>query len=205
MSKKVSTKIWNLVNNVNPGISKNITWDEAWEILAEWGGFEGGVNTRVNGTTLMDIWIGDTKINTITIKDGWNEKEMDWNWDQVYSQTLDYIFDEGLIKKPRARRKDAKTQTVRKAVINSSKTAQIARETEKMNNTIAVAEQVRKNKEFEKEWYSEKNLMDLKKRLNNLTVKRSTWNKAGKDVSEIEVMIEDFRNKIKDIKNHGTV
>lgn len=205
MSKKVSTKIWNLVNNVNPGISKNITWDEAWEILAEWGGFEGGVNTRADGTTLMDIWIGDTKINTITIKDGWNEKEMDWNWDQVYSQTLDYIFDEGLIKKPRARRKDAKVQTVRKAVINSSKTAQIAHETEKMNNTIAAAEQARKNKEFEKEWYSEKNLMDLKKRLNNLTVKRSTWNKAGKDVSEIEVMIEDFRNKIKDIKNHGTV
>lgn len=202
MSKRVNIKIWNLVNNIEPGISKNLSWDEAWEKLTNWGGFEGGLETKADGTTLMDVWIGDTKVKTLTIKDGWNEKERDWNWDQVYGQTLDYIFEEGLIKKPRARRKDAKVQTVRKAVINSAKTAQISKQTEEMNNSIAQEEIARKNKEFEREWYSTKNLEDLKRRLGSLTAKRSMWKKKGVDVSEIEQMIEDFRNKINDIKNH---
>ena len=202
MSKKVSAKIWTLVNNIEPGVSKNLSWDQAWEKLSTWGGFEGGVETKANGTTLMDIWIGDTKVKVLAIKDGWNEKEMDWNWDQVFGQTLDYIFGEGLIKKPRARRKDAKVQTVKKAIVNRSKTAQIAQETEKVSNSIAAAEQARKNKEFEQQWYSEKNLEDMRKRLGNLSVKKSDWKKKGKDVSEIEVMMEEFKEKIEDIKKH---
>jgi hypothetical protein len=202
MSKKVSTKIWTLVNNIEPGVSKNLSWDQAWEKLSTWGGFEGGVETKANGTTLMDIWIGDTKVKVLTIKDGWNEKERDWNWDQVFGQALDYIFGEGLIKKPRARRKDAKVQTVKKAIVNRSKTAQIAQETEKVSNSIAAAEQARKNKEFEQQWYSEKNLEDMHKRLNNLSVKKSDWKKKGKDVSEIEAMMEEFKEKIEDIKKH---
>jgi hypothetical protein len=202
MDRKVSAKIWSLVNAVEPGVSKNITWSDAWAKLSQWGGFEGGVETKADGTTLMDIWIGGQKVKVLTIHDGWNEKERDWNWHEVFGQSLDYIFDEGLIKKPRARRKDAKKQTVRKAVINETKTAQISKETEKMSNTIIQAEIARKNKEFEKEWYSEKNLEDLKRRLSNLSVKKSDWKKKGKDVSEIEGMMEDFRTKIKDIKKH---
>ena len=202
MSKKVSTKIWTLVNNIEPGVSKNLSWDQAWEKLSTRGGFEGGVETKANGTTLMDIWIGDTKVKVLTIKDGWNEKERDWNWDQVFGQALDYIFGEGLIKKPRARRKDAKVQTVKKAIVNRSKTAQIAQETEKVSNSIAAAEQARKNKEFEQQWYSEKNLEDMRKRLGNLSVKKSDWKKKGKDVSEIEAMMEEFKEKIEDIKKH---
>lgn len=200
MSKKVSTKVWTLVNNIEPGVSKNISWDDAWAKLATWGNFEGGLETKADGVTFFDIWIEDTKVKVITIKDGWNEKERDWNWDQVYGQALDYIFNEGLIKKPRARRKDAKVQTVRKAVVNSAKTTQIARETKKMSNSIAAAEQARKNKEFEQEWYSQKNLDDLKRRLSNLSVKKSEWKKKGRDVNEIDNMMEEFRTKIEDIK-----
>jgi hypothetical protein len=202
MSKKVSAKIWSLVNVIEPGVSKNLSWDDAWEKLSDWGGFEGGVETKADGTTKMDIWIGGEKVQVLTIKDGWNEKERDWNWDQVYGQTLDYIFNEGLIKKPRARRKDAKVQTIRKAVVNRTKTAQIAKETEKVSNSIAAAEQARKNKAFEQQWYSTKNLEDLKKRLNNLTVRKSGLKKKGTDTTEIDGMIADFRSKIEDIKNH---
>lgn len=202
MGKKVNTKIWTLVNNIEPGVSKNLSWDGAWEKLADWGGFEGGVETAANGATHFDIWIDGVKVKTIEIKDGWNEKERDWNWDQVYGQALDYIFDEGLIKKPRARRKDAKIQKVNKAVVNRTKTAQIAQETEKMNNYIAEAENARKNKEFEARWYSEKNLGELKKKLGNLSVKKSDWKKKGKDLSEIESEMVKLKEQIKDIKNH---
>lgn len=202
MSKKINSKIWTLVNNVEPGVSKNISWEQAWEKLSDWGGFEGGVETKVDGTTLFDIWIEGTKVKVLTIADGWNEKEGDWNWDQVFGQALDYIFDEGLIKKPRARRKDAKTKGVKKAVINRTKTAQISKQTEEMSNSIAAQEKAQNKRVFEAQWYSEKNLTDMKKRLNNLSVKKSDWKKKGKDVSEIEGMIKDFREKINDIKNH---
>ena len=202
MSKKVSTKIWTLVNNIEPGVSKNLSWDQAWEKLSTWGGFEGSVDTKANGSTTMDIWIGDQKVKALAIKDGWNQNEMDWNWDQVFGQALDFIFSEGLIKKPRARRKDAKKEKVIKPVINRTKTAQISRETEKMDNYISEQTKAQNKRDFEKEWYSEKNLEDMKKRLNNLSAKRSMWKRNGKDISEIDGMMQEFREKIKDIKNH---
>lgn len=202
MDRKVSTKFWTLVNNIEPGVSKNITWSDAWEKLSDWGGFEGGVETKADGTTLFDVWIEGVKVKVLTITDGWNEKERDWNWDQVFGQALDYIFDEGLIKKPRARRKDAKTKEVKKAVINRAKTAQISKQTEELSNSIAEQEKAQNMRVFEAQWYSEKNLADMKKRLNNLSVKKSDWKKKGKDVSEIEKMMNEFKKKIEDIKKH---
>ena len=202
MSKKVSAKIWTLVNNIEPGVSKNLSWDQAWEKLSDWGGFEGGVETKADGTTLFDVWIEGVKVKVLTITNGWNEKERDWNWDQVFGQALDYIFDEGIIKKPRARRKDAKTKEVKKAVINRTKTAQISKQTEELSNSIAEQEKAQNKRVFEAQWYSEKNLADMKKRLNNLSVKKSDWKKKGKDVSEIEKMMNEFKEKIEDIKKH---
>ena len=202
MDRKVSTKIWTLVNNIEPGVSKNITWSEAWEKLSTWGGFEGGVETKANGVTLMDIWVGDQKVKVLTIKNGWNEKERDWNWHEVFGQTLEYIFGEGLIKKPRARRKDAKVEKAIKASVNRTKVAQISKETEEVSNSIAAKKIEQNKRDFEAQWYSEKNLEDMKKRLNNLSVKKSDWKKKGKDVSELDRMMEDFRVKIEDIKKH---
>ena len=200
MSDKVSAKYWSMLNVIEPGVSKKLTWLEAWEKLATWGNFEGQPYTKADGSTILYIFIDDVMIKALDIKDGFNPKIGDWNYDQMLCQGLDYIFDSGLIKKPRARRKDAKVQTVRKAVVNRAKAAQDAHETEEMTNSIAEAEKARKNEEFEKEWYSEKNLEDLKRRLSNLSVKRNDWKKKNRDTTEIDNMIEDFRNKIKDIK-----
>jgi len=202
MDKKVSTKFWTLVNNIEPGVSKNITWSDAWEKLALWGGFEGGLETKANGDTTMDIWIGDQKVKVLPIQNGWNEKERDWNWHEVFGQTLEYIFGEGLIKKPRARRKDAKVEKVVKVSVNRAKVAQISKETEEVSNSIAAKKIAQNKRDFEAQWYSEKNLEDMKKRLNNLSVKKSDWKKKGKDVSELDRMMEDFRTKIEDIKKH---
>lgn len=203
MDKKVSNKVWTLVNNIAPGTPKNIDYEKAFDVIAEWGHLEGGIDTRADGYTTFDIWIEGEKVKVLPIKNGWNEKERDWNWHEVFGQVIDYIFDEGLIKKPRAKRKDAKVQKVNKAVVNRTKTAQISKETEKMTKSIEAEKISRKNKEFEKEWYSEKNLNDLKKRLGNLSVKKSDWKKKGKDITELEKMMDEFREKIKDIKNHG--
>lgn len=202
MDRKVNTKIWTLVNNIEPGVSKNITWSDAWEKLATWGGFEGGIDTSADGTTMMDIWVGEEKAKVLPIKNGWDEKEGDWNWNEVFSQALDYIFDEGLIKKPRARRKDAKKIKETKPTLNRAKIAQISKETEELSNSIAEEKIAQNKRYFEAQWYSKNNLEDLKKKLGNLSVKKCDWKKKGKDVSEIEVMMQEFKEKIEDIKNH---
>ena len=200
MDKKVSSKIWSLVNTIAPGTSKNINWSEAWEKLSEWGGFEGGVDTKSDGSTTMDIWVGDQKVKVLPITNGWNEKERDWNWHEVFSQTLNYIFEEGLIKKPRARRKDAKTEKAVKVAINRTKIAQISQETENLSNSIAQKEIAQNKRVFEAQWFSEKNLEELKRRLGNLTVKRNNYNKKGKDITPINEEINTLRNQIKEIK-----
>lgn len=202
MDKKVSNKIWTLVNNIEPGVSKNINYSDAWAKLSAWGGFEGGLETRANGDTTMDIWIGGQKVKVLSIQNGWNAKECDWNWNEVFGQSLDYIFDEGLIKKPRARRKDAKVEKTIKVSVNRAKIAQISKETEEVSNSIVQKEIAQNKRDFEAQWYSEKNLEDMRKRLNNLSVKKSDWKKKGKDVSELDRMMEDFRAKIEDIKKH---
>lgn len=198
--KKISAKYWSMINVIEPGVSKRITWLEAWEKLATWGNFEGQPYTNTKNETKFYIFIGDAMVKMLNITDGWDDKNGDWKWENVIPQALDYIFDEGLIKKPRARRKDAKVQTVRKAIVNSAKFALDSHETEEMNNSIAEAEKARKNEEFEKEWYSEKNLEDLKKRLSGMSAKRSMWKKKNRDTTELDAMMEDFREKIKDIK-----
>ena len=202
MSKRVSSKIWGLVNNIEPGVPKNISWEDAWNKLSSWGGFEGGVETKADGTTLMDIWVEGQKVKVLTIENGWDEKERDWNWHEVFGQTLEYIFSEGLIKKPRARRKDAKKEKVLKPSLNRTKIAQISKQTEEMNNSIAAKVEAQNKRDFEAQWYSEKNLEDMRKRLNNLSVKKNDWKKKGKDTEEIEKMIEEFKGKIEDIKKH---
>lgn len=202
MDKKVSNKIWALVNNIEPGVSKNINYSDAWAKLSAWGGFEGGLETKANGATTMDIWIGDQKVKVLSIQNGWNAKEGDWNWNEVFGQSLDYIFNEGLIKKPRARRKDAKAEKAVKVSVNRAKVAQISKETEEVSNSIAAKKIAQNKRDFEAQWYSEKNLEDMRKRLNNLSVKKNTWKKKGKDVSELDKMIVEFKEKITDIKNH---
>jgi len=202
MSKRVPNNIWVMVNNIEPGISKNVSWEDAWLKISNWGGFQGGLNTKSNGDTFMDVWIDDTKVTTIHIENGWNEKEGDWNWDQVYGQTINYIFSEGLIKKPRARRKDAKKERTLKPALNRTKIAQISKQTEELSNSIAAKVEAQNKRDFEAQWYSEKNLEGMRKRLNNLSVKKSDWKKKGKDVSELEVMMKEFKEKIEDIKKH---
>lgn len=202
MDRKVSSKFWTLVNNIEPGVSKNITWSDAWEKLSTWGGFEGGVETKSDGTTLMDVWVDGQKVKTLTISNGWDEKERDWNWHEVFGQTLDYIFSEGLIKKPRARRSDAKRKKEVKVIKNSVKIAQISKNTAQVDNYIAEQRNAQNKRVFEEQWYSQKNLDDMKRKLNNLTVKRVSWKKVGKDLTELNNMIDDFRKKIEDIKKH---
>ena len=94
MDRKVNTKFWNLVNAISPGVSKNITWSDAWEKLSEWGNFNGGLETKISGETLMEIYIDDKKVKGLSITNARDEKDRDWNWDQIFSQTLEYIFEE---------------------------------------------------------------------------------------------------------------
>ena len=150
----------------------------------------------------MVIWIDDQKVKVLPIQNGWNAKEGDWNWHEVFSQSLDYIFEEGLIKRPRARRKDAKKEKVVKASVNRTKIAQISKETEEVGNSIVEREIAQNKRVFEEQWYSQKNLEDLKRKLGNLTVKRNNYNKKGKDISPINNEIDTLRDQIKDIKTH---
>ena len=86
--------------------------------------------------------------------------------------------------------------------VNRTKIAQISKETEEVGNSIVEREIAQNKRVFEEQWYSQKNLEDLKRKLGNLTVKRNNYNKKGKDISPINNEIDTLRDQIKDIKTH---
>ena len=59
LTKKASSKIYNVVIKFQPKASKLITYDEAWEVIANEGNLEGEVETKRNGDTKFILYKND--------------------------------------------------------------------------------------------------------------------------------------------------
>lgn len=201
MVNKANSKVWALVNNIEPGTSKNITWLDAWAKLGTWGGFDCAVEHHLDGSTTTDIYIDNKKVNTLKFgPEAWSYMDRDWNWDVVLGKALDYIFDEGLIKKPRAKRKDVKSKAPNKVSKNSAKHAQISQNVEEVNSYIGEDETSENNTVFVSPSQKEDKIRNLKRQLGNLSSRKSMYKRQGKDVTEVLKQIDDIKSQIESLK-----
>ena len=96
MTKKASVKVWKIASKFQPSISKNITFDEAWEIIAKEGNLEGAIETNRNRVTVFKLYKNDDVIDTYNFPDSF--KEGDWDWNTIYKTVLEDVISRRLYK-----------------------------------------------------------------------------------------------------------
>lgn len=175
-TKKATAKILKEVLKVNPRASGRTTLDQAFVILMTVWDMELSVETSMGITTLTLHRDGD-KAETWELKNAWDSKIGDWDWDTIYKLVLEDIIKKKLYKRPKL-----------------GKRARAKLDKEKAEAEAKAAKEVMEKQKAEDEI---KYIEDLKKRKGNLQVKKSDWKKKGKDISEIEKEIDDINNTLK--------
>lgn len=107
ISKKANLKVYNFTQAIKPDISKNTSYDEAWEIIANYGDLWGEMRTlhsHYGGQTKFILTKNDKELHQFT----WPNKEVfdtgDWDWTKIYQEILEWIIDNKVVKKPRKKR-----------------------------------------------------------------------------------------------------
>ena len=112
LSKKANVDIISFVLAIDPNQSKLTSYDEAWDIISEYGGITGNLYTGKNkkqSKTRFDLIKESNESVIYTFE--WNNKDVfcegDWNWTKIFKDVLDYVIKNKIVKKPRAKRSDA--------------------------------------------------------------------------------------------------
>lgn len=110
-TKRADTKYRKMAFALNQDVPQaDISWNRVWEIFCDVGNLGGGLETNhKKGTTEFDLYKGDDIVHTFSWKneDVFNDVGGDWDWGKIFKTVVPYIIDNKLIKKPRAKRKDA--------------------------------------------------------------------------------------------------
>lgn len=179
MSKKASAKIWNVASKFKTNLSKNTSYDEAWEIIAEAGDLECSIYTNKLNHTKFTLYRGDEVISEYDLNNVFEEGDYDWT--VIYKTVLDDIVARRLYKKQKiSKRSQKKKDEVPTKQIKECK-PKIKEETEKSNGDI---EQPQSKEE-------------LKRLKFNLKMKIKNWSNKGKDVSELRNELDILENKLK--------
>lgn len=109
ISKKASANIISLVQSIDPNASKLTSYDEAWDIISEYGGITGNLYTGKNkkqSKTKFEL-IKESN-DSIIYTFEWDNKDVfadgDWDWTKIFKEVLEYLIKNKLVKKPRKKK-----------------------------------------------------------------------------------------------------
>ena len=109
LSKKATADIISFVLAINPNHSKLTSYDEAWDIISEYGGITGNLYTGKNkkqSKTKFEL-IKESN-DSIIYTFEWDNKDVfcdgDWDWTKIFREVIDYIIKNKVIKKPRKKK-----------------------------------------------------------------------------------------------------
>jgi hypothetical protein len=104
-TKKASARIIKEVQKFNPKIPLTTTFDQAFVLLmTEWD-LEMGIETY-NGITTCSIYRDGTVVHTIELKNVWDDKTGDWDWNTIYRTVLEHIIKTRMYKRPKVSKRE---------------------------------------------------------------------------------------------------
>lgn len=180
LSKKASANIIAFIQKINPNISKQTSYDEAWEVISEYGKITGNLTTHHNSkrkVTQFDI-IKESDDSVIYSFQWDNEKvfcEGDWDWTIIFKEVIEYVIKNKIVKKPR-------------------KTAQISQKNSKQYKLSSLTKNSVKSQENDVKIDS-MSVDELKRKKNALYGRIRDWKIKGKDATEL---IKEY-NKISEL------
>ena len=101
ISKKCTADIYKHVEKAVPGITKNTTWDEAWNILSAAWEFEADLVHTINEKTVFTLYRDGLLVETYKLGDMWDEAKGDFNYTDIFRTVLDNITKRRLYKRPK--------------------------------------------------------------------------------------------------------
>lgn len=104
MSKKVTTKIYKLLEKLNPEQPKRTTFEEAWDIFGKKFGLDLDIYTDIKGVTTIILCKAEEELDTYTLMDVF--KNGDWDWDMI----LRLVMEDVIRKKYYKTKKQKKSQ-----------------------------------------------------------------------------------------------
>lgn len=169
LTKKATSKIIDLVQAIDHSMGKNISFDEAWEIISEYAGIEGDIYTANNGVTKFTLYKGEDIVGTLE----WSNDDVfmldqgDWNWTKIFNDVIEYMMKNKLVKKPRSKSKEHTTTSNKRYNIKTPTTPPTS------------------------------NIDELKRKKSSLYQKIREWSKKGKDVTELKAEYDNICAQIK--------
>lgn len=105
LTRKATTKIIDLVQAIKPGTSKNTSFDEAWDIIANYTDISIEMICDVNDNTFIKLYKGDNEIGRLELKNSFIREKGDWDWNIIYKEIIEYMMKNKFVKKPRLQKK----------------------------------------------------------------------------------------------------
>ena len=99
LSKKVTVDIYKHVEKVVPGITKNTTYDEAWDILSQAWEFEGDLAHTIKDKTVFTLYRDGLTVETYKLGDMWDEKVGDFDYTNIFRTVLEDVIKRTLYKR----------------------------------------------------------------------------------------------------------
>lgn len=173
ISKKIPEKLFGFVQSIKPNVSKNTSYDEAWQIIAEYFDIEGEIGTDHKGNTKFTIFKNDKEISSINIPNVFDKECGDWEWTILFKTTIEHLIKNKIIKKPRSSSNNVK---------NVSPT----------QNNIIYNKKSSSNNVY--------TLDECKRLKSSLYQKIREWKNKGKDTSLLEEQYKQIQETIKSMK-----
>ena len=191
-SKKASSSIISLIQAIDSSKSKLISYDEAWEVISEYTGIDGGIyNSIKTDKTVFTLSIKSDDEDIEIGKIEFDSKDVfldgDWDWTVIFKTVIEYMIKNKLVKKPRTKKDGSKSDG--KYVLKRSKTAQISKISTELTKSLPKEEKAVKSQDIQ----------ELRKKRFKLSCKISNWKKKGKDITQLEKEYNELRQIIKNM------
>ena len=186
LSKKASAKVWGVAAKFHPNLSKNTSYDEAWEIIATEGELEGEIDANKYGQGKFTLYRGEEVLKVyeldVIFRDG------DWDWTTIYKTVCEDVVARRLYKKPKLSKKAQKQK--------DEEIARLAQE-RKMQEEL---EEQAMLKEQQKQPEQEQTEEELKRLKSNLKMRIKVWERKGKDATELNEELKMLEGKLAEKK-----
>ena len=186
LSKKASAKVWGVAAKFRPNLSKNTSYDEAWEIIATEGELEGDIEANKYGMTQFTLYRGEEVLHVydlgVVFRDG------DWDWTTIYKTVCEDVVARRLYKKPKLSKKAQKQKDEEIAKLAAERKLREEQEEQAML------------KEQQKQPEPEQSKEELKRLKSNLKMRIKVWLRKGKDVTELEAELAELNRKLESKK-----
>lgn len=180
-TKKCNAYILAQVLKIEPKASKNTQLHEAFGILFEAWQFEADLYHSSENQTTFTIYRDDLKVEQWNLGNQWDEKNGDFNYNEIYKVVLEDIIKRRLFKRPKLGKKAQKEYDNKVA---EAKKKKVIEDTTSTEEPVVIKIE------------SEPSIEELKKKRDNLTCKIYNWKKKGKDASEMEQELASVKEQL---------